>query len=144
MSWRADARAVGLDPADVTDASEGTEFHVPDHDEPEWKELLKGATIGDGSNCIGARCALRYIPGADWVHIGASVAVVHYTDGRLLRYLHNGIIPKAQDEGHYPPPGQHTLRVPYPQAQLGASRPTGPKKRKSTRRTPSWAAKLRA
>lgn len=122
MSWQREAREAGIDPRAVEDGQGTLEVIIPDYSTPLGKKMIKGARIGVGSECVGARCALWSIPGAEWVYVGARVAIVFYENGKLLRYEHTGIIPKNQDAGFYPKPGTYALKMASPSRQLGQRR----------------------
>jgi hypothetical protein len=93
MYYRKALRAAGFDPADIRDAQKSDEFTI--HIGP--KEL-KGSVIGDPMNCAGAN-ACKKQQHAKWAWVGAVIAIVAFEDGRLLRYQHNGQLPKKHDQG---------------------------------------------
>jgi hypothetical protein len=73
---------------------------------------LKGSVIGDPENCTGARCIKKQTE-AVWVWVGVTVAIIGYSNGRLIRSEHNGEIPRSQDEGFFPI-GRYKFRAPRP------------------------------
>lgn len=107
--------------SDVRDATDALTFTVPDD-----PIFLRGCVIGDGSACTGSK-AVRMLEGVSAAYIGAAAAYVIFDDGRVLRYDHAGIIPKAQDRLTMPPPGSYKLRPPRKSNSLG--KPQGPSAR---------------
>jgi hypothetical protein len=119
MSWIRVMRNSGLDPNWVEDATEPFEFEVPEN-----KPWFMGCPPGDPTRCSGAKAILEQ-PGTVFVWMGAHIAVVGFMDGRYLRYQHNGIIPKANDENLQPPAGKYRLTPPRPSQRFGRPTRTG-------------------
>jgi hypothetical protein len=88
--WEAKAREHGYDPKEFRDAKEGEGLSAI-----VGLKHMKGAVIGDPENCSGSRC-LNDMPEIDWTYIGATTGFVAFTDGRLRRFMVNGI-PSGQD-----------------------------------------------
>lgn len=152
MSATTEMAKAGYQRAEFSDATEPVLLTIPEPETRAWAKLIKGSTIGDACNCVGARCVKWSIPGVEWVWLGASIAFVAYKDGRRLRYGHTGIVPRTQDKGFYPPSGTFALKPLPPAQHMDAPRagratgkgtvPAGATGTKS--RAWSVAAKLRA
>jgi hypothetical protein len=106
MSLRTEVKKAGYDYSKYRDAK--TEESMTITVEP---CDVKGAVIGDGTCCSGARAALRQEKGIEWVYVGASIVAVAFKDGRLLRYLdaNKGQVAKTQDALMYP--AGHQMRL---------------------------------
>lgn len=88
--WYGKAKAKGYDPKKFTDAKKGEGFAAI-----VGMKHLKNAVIGDPEECSGSRC-LRDLPDIEWSYLGATTGFIAFTDGRLRRFLVNGI-PSGQD-----------------------------------------------
>jgi hypothetical protein len=107
---------------EVKDASENLDFVIPERNTEQYIIIVKGSTIGDGTNCAAAR-SVKQTPDVEAVWMGAASAYVVFSKpNEILRYQHYGVIPKSQDEGIFPEPGKYTLRVPAKSHKLGLSR----------------------
>jgi hypothetical protein len=113
--WFGKARAAGYDPAKFKDGKrdEGIVATIA-------LKHMKGAVIADPENCSGARC-LKDRPDIDWAYLGAAKAFVAFTDGRLRRFMVNGV-PKGQDRTMNVAGEQLILRAPAKSETLLASR----------------------
>lgn len=96
MYYRKALRDAGFDPANIRDATKADEFtiHIS-------KEELKGSVIGDPMNCAGAR-ACKKQQHAKYAWIGASMAILCFSNETLIRYRHNGQLPHKHDKGMFP------------------------------------------
>jgi len=95
VSWKGEMRKAGYDPSIVEDAKKPlTLGNVVKTD-------LKGAVIGSPTHCCGSH-AIRRETGAEWVWVGAQVAIVVFSPKKAYRYQHNGGIPSMQDKGFFP------------------------------------------
>jgi hypothetical protein len=95
MYYRKALKAAGLDPADIRGAKIGEEFtlHI-------GAKELKGSQIGHPLHCAGAKACLQQ-QHATFAWIGASMAILGFPDGRLLRYVHDGRLPQKHDQGMF-------------------------------------------
>lgn len=114
MSWKSEIRKAGLHPSKVRDA-----HHTLALGEVEVQDL-KGAVIGDPCRCCGARLIQRKT-GAKFVWVGAAIAIVAFSDKRILRFYHNGGIPSMQDKGFFPLGTPMYLKRPPPANALGVA-----------------------
>jgi len=95
MSWKGEMRKAGYDPSIVEDAKKPLILGNV------TKTDLKGAVIGSPTHCCGSH-AIRRETGAEWVWVGAQVAIVVFSPKKAYRYQHNGGIPSMQDKGFFP------------------------------------------
>lgn len=105
MSWKGEMRKAGYDPAIVEDATKPMILGNV------LKQDLKGAVIGSPTHCCGSH-AIRRETGAEWVWVGAKVAIVVFSPKNAKRYVHNGGIPSMQDKGFFPINYPVRLKVP--------------------------------
>jgi hypothetical protein len=110
---------LGYDLSRIRDATVPLEFEVPDD-----PAFIKGCVIGNPCACTGAKAVLE-IKGVEWCWIGVKKAYVAFVGGEVLRYVHDGVIPKAQDNLTMPPPGTYKLRPPTVADRLGSGRKAG-------------------
>lgn len=150
--WQPRARARGFNPKKIVDAKKRgkyTEFFIE-----VTPAKLKGTTVGDAENCVGAKC-VREATNATWVWMGTTVAIVGYENGQLVRYAHNGEVPKKHDAGFFPV-GRYKFRAPslsnsygarnlrrHAGQQLGGADKVGDGSRKKKAREWSMAAQMR-
>jgi hypothetical protein len=88
--WRVRAREAGYDPDRTVDVPQSFGKMILTI---EMKDM-KGATIGDGTSCSGARCIKRVLD-ADWAFVGTSFGVIAPKGSRkLLRFMVNGLAQK--------------------------------------------------
>jgi hypothetical protein len=97
---------------------------------PEDPRFRKGCVIGDPILCTAAK-AIGQEPHVEFAFVGANVAIVEFDAGDILRYTHNGLIPKSQDDLLMAPPGIYYLIPPCPSKCLGAQRRVGTGKKKN-------------
>ena len=148
MYYNRALREAGFDPANVENATPEDEFtlHIG------LKEL-RGSRIGHPMLCSGARACKRQ-RGATFAWIGACVAILGFANGRVVRYQHNGQLPKRQDEGmfavgeykfHHISPSQEPSRRKERRASVSTSpkRSRGLREGISFRPEPSMAAQMR-
>jgi len=113
--WRTEARAAGYNPDKMVDVPRSfgkMELTITMKD-------MKGATIGDGTSCSGARCIKRVLD-ADWAWVGASTGIIAPKGSRrLLRFLVNGIA-RTQDRTMNVVGEKLILRAPPKSAKVGA------------------------
>ena len=95
MYYRKALRVAGFDPDGIKDAQKSDEFTL--HIGP--KEL-KGSEIGNPMNCAGAKACMKQ-QDAIFAWVGASMAILGFADGRLIRYQHNGQLPQKHDQGMF-------------------------------------------
>jgi hypothetical protein len=114
MSWQMEVSKRGRNPGDVVDAEYELEFTIPDD-----PMFLRGCVIGVPTKCTAAK-AVKEEPGVVWAWISAIRAVVEFDNGEILRYVHNGVIPKTQDQLIMPPPGEYRLMPPRGTQKLGS------------------------
>jgi hypothetical protein len=119
VSWIDELSAVGLDPEKVVDAVEPFHFEIPKD-----PKFIKGCVIGDPCNCSASK-AIKSNIDVTFVWVGAHMAIIAFANGSILRYQHNGVVPKSQDNLIMPPPGKYRLIPPKPSNKLGARRRTG-------------------
>jgi hypothetical protein len=95
MYYRKALKAAGFDPAAIKDAGIEDEFtlHIT-------AKELKGSQIGHPMKCAGAK-ACRQQTHASFAWVGASMAILGFPNGRLIRYHHNGQLPQKQDQGMF-------------------------------------------
>ena len=153
--WKTEARKAGYDPRRVVDVPPSFGKMVLTIDLKD----MKGAVIGDATNCSGARCIRRKLD-ADWAYVGPSSGIiVPKGSRRLLRFLVNGLA-KKQDRTMNVVGEKLILRAPAKSNRLGAkakrvkdvpvrshkrARPgEGDTKPQATTRTRSIAAMLRS
>lgn len=87
MGWQTEARKAGFNPKRVVD----TPYSFGKLELTVTMDDMKGAVIGDGCNCSGARAIKRALD-ADWAHVGASVGhIVPKGSKRILRFIVNGL-----------------------------------------------------
>jgi hypothetical protein len=112
-----EARRAGYDPAKLVDVPQSFGKMVLTI---EMKDM-KGATIGDGTACSGARCIKRVLD-ADWAFIGATTGIIAPKGSRkLLRFLVNGLARK-QDQTMNVVGEKLILRAPPKSERMGARR----------------------
>lgn len=95
MYYRKALTAAGFNPDDINDATKSDEFilHIT-------AKELKGSEIGSPTKCAGAKACINQ-QHATFAWIGASMAILGFHDGRALRFLHNGQLPKNHDRGMF-------------------------------------------
>lgn len=99
----------------VVDATEPLEFEIPKN--AKWR---RGLIIGDPNACSAAK-GCKDIPEVADAFILAKMAIIVFNDGRQIRYRHDGLIPKSQDEFLMTPPGTYSLRPVPPSLRMGSA-----------------------
>lgn len=91
LLWVRELRAAGYNPSKTKFADEKLKFTIPS--DPSWR---RGCVIGEPCGCTGWKAIMeRDDVEACWLY--AHIAIVVFTDGRILKYEHNGLIPNSQD-----------------------------------------------